>query len=244
MFQYNDGLCPGGRRPRLYLAKGGEVRKFAGENIPGFCAIAAQKYEKNGKWSSTTYQLELAPGVRPLEFLSPLHGTWGDGFTSWGEVAGELQLPIEVAQALVRAEYTKTGERLDKLEAFAASVEAAGGDTEVVVISFGSPTNRQAREGFWNSPKSARASDGTEVTVAPGTMPPEEATRRAEEWGRTCGYAPNSTEVSEFQARLASDVSWDFPRVLAPSGAKVLSSKAKPGMHGGYRTVEVAVPVR
>ena len=123
MYDYDDGLVSGGRRPRLYLACGAEVARFEGQTIPNFCAIAAQKYTKQGKWSHTTFQLHLAPGVRALEFLSPLHGTWGDDLPSWGAVAEALGLPVDVAQAIVRAEYKETAERLDKLEAFAAAEE-------------------------------------------------------------------------------------------------------------------------
>jgi len=168
MYSYNDGLCAAGRRPRLYLAKGGEVRKFSGENIPGFCAIVTLQYEKRGKWSNTTYQLDLVPGVRPLYFLSPMHGTWGDNLGSWGEVAETLGLPVDIAQAICHAEYKTTAERLDKLEEFALAVEAGGYGTETVVISFGSPTNRAIREGYWGSPKSGQTSDGRKVIVEPG----------------------------------------------------------------------------
>ncbi len=212
MYQYNNGLQqPAGRRPRLYLAKGGEVKKFEGSNLSGFCAVATTRYQQNGKWSNTTYQLELVPGVRPLYFISPMHGTWGDTIASWGEVAETLGLPVEVAQAIVRAEYKGTAERLDKLEEFALAVEADGHETETVVISFGSPTNRSIREGYWEKPKSAQASDGRTVVVAP-----------------TAGqYEPN----------------WYSPVVVEPEGAKVLSSRHSPGMHGGYWTIEVVVPI-
>ena len=168
MYEYNDGLCSAGRTPRLYLAKGSEVKKFAGANISGFCAIATSRYEKNGKWSNTTYQLDLVPGVRPLYFLSPMHGTWGDDLGSWGEVAEALGLPVDVAQTIIRNEYKATAERLDKLEEFALAVEAQGNETETVVISFGSPTNRAISEGYWEEPKSSKATDGRTVTVAPG----------------------------------------------------------------------------
>jgi hypothetical protein len=211
IYNYNDGLHSAGRHPRLYLAKGGEVVKFAGANIPGFCAIATSRYQKNGKWSNTQYSLDLVPGVRPLSFLSPMHGTWGDDLGSWGEVAETLGLPVDVAQAIVRAEYPKTGERLDKLEEFALAVEVEGHATETVVISFGSPTNRAISEGYWEKPKSSQASDGRTVTIEPG------------------------------KGEYGSD--WGTPSVVEPEGAKVLSSRHKPGMHGGYWTVEVVVPI-
>jgi hypothetical protein len=210
--KYNDGLCCGGRRPRLYLAKGGEVRKFVGKNIPDFCAVATVVYQKSGKWSNTDYTLNLAPGVRAMEFLSPLHGTWGDDLSSWGEVAERLSLPVDVAQAIVRAEYRETAERLDQLETFAVAFEQQGAATETVIVSFGSPTNRNIREGYWSQPKTAQTTDGRTVTVQPGQGE----------------YGPD----------------WYTAEAVAPNGAKVLSSRHKPGMHGGYWTVEVAIPIR
>jgi hypothetical protein len=204
--EYNDGLRPGGRRPRLYLAKGGQVQRFNGKDIPGFCVITSEVYSKEGKWSNTTYVLDLAPGVRPIYFLSPLHGTWGEHFESWGAVAEFLGLPIEVARQVVRDEYPRTAERLDQVEQFALEVEALGNTTETVIISFGSPTRRQAADGFWERPKSATTSDGRRVTVAP-------------------------------------DPSWEAPTVVEPHGARVISVRHKPGMHGGYWTIEVAVPI-
>jgi hypothetical protein len=212
MYQYNDGLLPAGRRPRLYLAKGGEVVKFTGVNIAGFCAIATSQYEKSGKWSNTTYQLDLVPGVRPLHFVSPMHGVWGDNLGSWGEVAEKLGLPVDVAQTIVRNEYKDTSERLDKLEEFALTVEAQGNETETVVISFGSPTNRAIREGYWENPKSSQTSDGRTVTVQPS------------------------------KGEYGAD--WSKPTVVEPDSAKIISSRHQPGMHGGYWTIEVAVPIQ
>jgi len=243
MYTYKDGLCSGNRRPHLYLAKGSDVVKFEGEGIPGVCAIATSSFQKRGKWSNTTYQLHLAPGVRPLYFLSPLHGTWGDHLASWGEVAETLGLPVDVAQRIIRREYKFTAERLDKLEEFSLAVEAHANEAETVVISFGSPTNRAIREGYWEKPKSSQASDGRIVTVIPGPMPADEADRRAREWGEKCGYGANADEVVKFRKELATRSSWDYPTIVEPEGAKIIASRHQPGMHGGYWTIEVAVPI-
>ena len=40
-----------------------------------------------------------------------------------------------------------------------------------------------------------------------------------------------------------SSKGWDEPIVLAPQGAKIVSSQHSPGMHGGYQTIEVIVPI-
>lgn len=211
-YEYNDGLRPAGRTPRLYLAKGGEIKKFEGENIPGYCAVTTAQYDKNGKWSNTAYQLDLVAGVRPLYFLSPMHGVWGDNIASWGMVAETLGLPVDVAKLLIRKEYPKTGERLDKLEEFSLAMEAEGNQTETVIVSFGSPSNRSISEGYWGKPKSSQSSDGRAVTVNPGKG----------DDGTT---------------------DWGNPIPVEPEGAKIVSSKHSPGMHGGYWTIEVIVPI-
>ncbi len=164
-YNYNDGLCSGGRRPRLYLAKGSEIVKFTGKSIPDFCSIGKESYEKNGKWSNTTYTLNLSAGVRELYFLSPLHGVWGSNFSSWGEVATKLSLPIELVKNIVRTEYPDTAERLDACEKFLEKNDNSA--VETVIVSFGSPTAAEAEEGYWSKPKSTKTTDGQTVTVGP-----------------------------------------------------------------------------
>lgn len=134
--EFNDGLRPAGRRPRLILIKGAEVQKFHGEPIVGWCAIQANSYVPEGKWSRTYWTLVLAPGVRAVELLSPMHGVWGCEFEDWGSLAGSLQIPVEVAQDLIRREYPSTADRLDKLDAFAAEIESCGREPEVLIFSF------------------------------------------------------------------------------------------------------------
>jgi hypothetical protein len=183
-YQYNDGRCDGGRKPRLYLAKGGQAIRFEGRNIDGFCAITREVFKKNGKWSNTTFDLLLAPGVRPLYFLSPLHGTWGDNLGSWAEVAQELGLPVEAAKAIVREEYPSTASRLDEVEKFVASLGQEA-EVEKVVVTFGSPTRRQSREGYWSQPKFGKTTDGRKVVVQPGPKG----------WGEAVAVEPEGARV-------------------------------------------------
>jgi hypothetical protein len=73
-YKYNDGLLPGGRRPTLWLVGGGEIHHFRGQNIPGVAVIRHSEYEKSGKWSNTTYQIEVSPKYTPVRLVAPLHG--------------------------------------------------------------------------------------------------------------------------------------------------------------------------
>jgi len=215
LYQYNDGLREGSRRPRLWFARGGEVRKFEGTNIPDWVVIIRNIFEKKGKWSNTTYDLELAPGVRPLYLISPLHGIWGERYASWGELASDLQLPIEVAKQIVQAEYPRTAERLNNIESWFNKQESVGGKGEIVVISFGSPTNRMIAEGFWKTQKIARTSDGRFVTVRQKEVDDSPLGWRKE---NVIAYVEEGQE------------------------ATVVSVARTPGHHGGYVTIEVCVP--
>lgn len=214
---YNDGLCHGGVRPRLWLVRGNEAVKFAGEPVKGFANVSSSKYVKNGKWSHTIFQLSLTPGVRPIHLLSPMHGIWGDKLPSWSACAAELQTGLDLAKTIVRREYPRTAERLDAVEAFEAEASASCVETETVVIAFGSPTRRQMDAGFWTLPQTRQASDGSDVVVAPGRA------------------AGESEDV---------EPSWSRPVVVAPEGAKVVGSRHSPGMKGGTWEVEVIVPLR
>lgn len=168
-YKFNDGLCHAGRTPRLYLCNpsNDDYIKFIGSSMEGFCQVKSQKFQKNGKWSNTTYVIALYPFIKPVYMLSPMHGTWGEGFTSWLQVMDEFSLSLEKCKEIVRYEYKKTAERLDGIEAFENALPKSV-DMECVIINFGRPTNRQIAEGYWSSPKSGKTSCGEEVEISPG----------------------------------------------------------------------------
>lgn len=205
---YNDGLETGGRTPRLYLVKGYDYYKFSGSNIEGVCAVTSSSFNKNGKWSSTSYNILLALGVKAIPFLSRLHGIWGDNFNNWGEMSEKLGIFIGTIQEIVRKEYPRTAKRLDDLEKFSLDMENNSETVEVVIISFGSPTNRRIKEGFWKNPQERNTSTGIKVVVAP-----------------------------------SSNDDWSKPVLIEPENGKILTSYTTPGHHGGYVTIEVAIPI-
>lgn len=115
-YTYNDGLLPSGRRPRLYLVKGNHVRKFNGEDIYEWCRIVSARHKNSGEWLNTIYKLDLEPCVRPLHFVPPMHGTWGDSLGSWDEAAEKLGISVDNAQQIIRNEFEITAKRLNKLQ--------------------------------------------------------------------------------------------------------------------------------
>ena len=58
--RFNNGRKERGYKDRLFVGRGEQVYEFTGASIPGVCAVVGSDYEKNGKWSNTTYRIALA----------------------------------------------------------------------------------------------------------------------------------------------------------------------------------------
>lgn len=137
-YNYDNGLRSGGRRPRLWFARGEEVLKFSGKTETGWYAVTREEYIKNGKWSKTEYVLLLADGVRAIELLSPLHGTWGQDLSSWGEVSKKLGISLINARKIVRDAYPPQALKFDEIESFTnpSPLETKTGNTPKEEIMF------------------------------------------------------------------------------------------------------------
>ena len=168
---YSDGIGSRSRRPFLILIKGEAITTFKGETIPGIVVVRGTDYSKNGKWSHTTFRLELAQGVRAIsgrdgwetgKFVEGLRSaaSFGSPVDTWADVANALGVSVPSAMEFLRSWRPKAAAALDEVDAALTALDEAADeaeavqDTETVVVSFGSPTRRQRAEGFWTSPKS------------------------------------------------------------------------------------------
>jgi len=107
------------------LLIGNEVFPFEGKPIAGLVAVLGTSYQKAGKWSSTTYRLALAPGVKYIQGVTGWEtGTFAEGLAeathvshvdTWEELAGALGVPIPSAQRFLRAWRPQAAEALDEL---------------------------------------------------------------------------------------------------------------------------------
>ena len=61
-FEWSDGIGSRGRNSFLLFVRGDEVIVFHGQDIPGVVVVRGTDYTKSGKWSHTTYRLQLADG--------------------------------------------------------------------------------------------------------------------------------------------------------------------------------------
>ncbi len=159
-----------GRSPWLLFIKGDEVIRFKGKDIPGIAVIKGTDYSQCGKWSGTTYRLAVIPDVRVIKgfegwetarFTEGLGEVTSIGrpIDTWVDVAEALGVSVPAAMEFLREWKPKAAERLDqvdqKLEDLDDLIEQAGSqdDPEVVVVSFGTPSNASIRNGFWVNPK-------------------------------------------------------------------------------------------
>lgn len=205
--------------PFLIFVKGDEVTLFKGKNIDGLAVIRGTDYERNGKWSHTTYRLEVVDGIRHImgmtgwetgRFLEGLGAATSCGTPdTWSDAAKALGVSVPSAMEFLRANWPNAASELDKVEQSLAALEESVAQPEtdavIVTVSFGSPSNRAIREGFWESPKG---------------IP---------------GYHGEIRKIEAEQGWVEGNIT-----VVGIAGT-VLSVKHSLGMHGGYYAVSVAV---
>ncbi len=216
--QYSDGIGSRGRNPFLLLVKGDEVIVFRGQSIPGVVVVRGTDYTKNGKWSHTTYRLQLADGIRHIvgrngwetsRFVEGLALAVGCATPdTWADTAKALGISVPSAMEFLRSWRQQEAEKLDEIEQSLAKLEEVSKkktDSVIVTVSFGSPTNHAVREGYWESPKS---------------IP---------------GYNAEIRKIDASGSWIEGNIV-----VIGISGT-VLSVKYSSGMHGGYYGVSVGV---
>lgn len=174
--EWSDGLEPRSRSRYLVLIPPDKNRiiLFRGESVPGLAVVTHRQPVRDGKWSHTTYQIELGSGVAPLPLVegwetgSILEGLEACGrrsrITSWPDVANAVGIPIPVAMGWLRQFRPREAAALDRaVEELGALDTASTTGSEVVALSFGGPTNRQRAAGFWDQPILVVDPSGAEV---------------------------------------------------------------------------------
>lgn len=157
MVTWNNRIGHRGRSPHLWLRKAQRMYKFFGESIPDVCVVVGEDYTKEGKWSHTTYRLELAPGVKHFAFHSGWEtGTIREGVgggDTWASFASLLGVPLAEARRFLGEIAPASAAYYDKVEAeLSALYELGGEDVSLQTLTFGNPTNRQIAAGWWEAP--------------------------------------------------------------------------------------------
>ncbi len=216
--EWSDEMGSRSRSPFLLFVKGDAIVAFGGSDIAGVVVVRGTDYKKNGKWSHTTYRLQLADGIRHIAGMSGWEtGRFVEGLASavgcatpdtWADTAKALGISVPSAMEFLRAWRPKAATKLDEVEQSLAKLEEVSEqetDSVIVTVSFGSPNNSAIREGYWESPKAI------------------------------AGYAAEIRLLDPSKGWAEGNIV-----VVGISGA-ILSVKHSSGMHGGYYGVSVAV---
>lgn len=215
MFEWSDKLGPRERRAWLVLRKGDDLVAFSGESIPGLCVVVGTDYERAGKWSHTTYRLELAAGVVAI----PGRDGWETGrfvealgADTWVSIANALGVSLPSAQRFLRAWRPKAAEALDKIERELAELDESSSEgAEPLTLTFGSPTRRMRNDGFWTWPVTVMDGDRMIGSVSPH---PERG------WGEPVVHGDiRLLDCAQSRGYGGGSISL---RVAAPSGARLV----------------------
>ena len=136
-WEWNDGLESRSRKPAcVVVLPDGTAHRFTGTTIPGVAEVVSEKYQKNGKWSSTTYTVLSPEGSR----IASWSQSWEEGLyfpqAYWHEVLAWLrevapQISLAQVQELLRREWPKAAAKLDGNQ---EAAERLGGATQTQTL--------------------------------------------------------------------------------------------------------------
>lgn len=117
---WNNGIGSRSRQPAcLVITSDGAVHRFTGQDIPGVVKVVNSKYQKNGKWSNTTYTCASPAGTSIYSWSQ----SWEEGLywpqASWEEALVEVQqhapqIDAGSFETAVRAHWGKAAEKFDE----------------------------------------------------------------------------------------------------------------------------------
>jgi hypothetical protein len=218
--EWDNQVGSRGREPFLLFVRGDQVLPFSGKDIAGVVVVKGTDYEKNGKWSHTTYRLQVADNVRCLAGrMGWEKGTLAEGLQkaagvdfvvdTWPEVAQCLGISVVSAMKFMRENHPKEAEDLDVVERELEKLDDVehSAQIETTTVSFGGPSNREISEGYWEAPKPIKGFEEANICL----IEPSNG------WGDR-----------------------ENIRIVGVTGV-VTSTNHVMGMHGGYYAVEISI---
>lgn len=156
---WNNQIVSRGRRAYLILVKDGVAHAFKGVSIAGVGEVLHTHHYKAGKWSSTDYNILLAPGTahfhgHPNFDTNRICGR----VENWGEVAAQFGCSVASIREAIGYFSPKEVAMIDAVEEKIAAIddlayEIGAEEIKTGNISFGSPCNRDIAAGYWNWPR-------------------------------------------------------------------------------------------
>lgn len=117
---WNDGLATRSRNPAcIVFDREGNGYRFVGQDIPGIAKVTKRVFEKNGKWSNTTYHVISPEGTEIYSW----HQSWNESLYwpqgSWEEAFAAVQKEAPNAdpaaiEAIIRQHWGKAAAKFDE----------------------------------------------------------------------------------------------------------------------------------
>jgi len=220
-WSWNDGMGSRSRHPAcLVITAAGVVHRFTGSDIPGVVKVVKTKYEKNGKWSNSTYHCVSPQGTKTYSWSQ----SWEEGLywpqASWEEAVKTVQQSapqVDPAslEAAIREHWGKAAAKFDEnrqaLVAFAQVAESAPEPAlDPGKIYFGFALADSMFVG--------------DCTITRRTVPIEEVKALVAQGVESCCNPSHSATIDAMRSRFGIEVSIPEtpPRVALGSGDSVV----------------------
>ena len=140
-WEWNDGQYSRGRQPAcVVVLPNGECHRFNGATIPNVAEVVGEKFEKNGKWSNSTYTVLSPDGSTAVKWMQ----SWEEGHfwpqrywheaISWFRENAPLAT-VEQVEELIRREWPKAAEKFDAAADAERRMGSAQADRAVVIVT-------------------------------------------------------------------------------------------------------------
>lgn len=219
-WSWNDGIGSRSRRPAcLVITAAGIVRRFRGIDIPGAVKVVKTQYEKNGKWSNSTYHCVSPQGTKVYSWRQ----SWEEGLywsqASWEEAIKTVQQSAPQVdpgslEAAIREHWDKAATRFDEnrqaLLAFAQTESAPELAPEPGKVYFGFALADSMFVG--------------DCTITRHTVSVEEIKALVAQGVESCCNPSHSATIDAMCSRFGIDVLIPEipPRVVLGSGDRVI----------------------
>ncbi len=140
-WEWNDGQHSRGRQPAcVVVLPDGECHRFTGVTIPNVAEVVGEKFEKNGKWSNSTFTVLSPEGSAVVKWMQSWEEGhfwpqryWREAF-SWFRENAPLAT-VEQVEALIRREWPKAAEKFDAAADAERRMGSATADRAVVIVT-------------------------------------------------------------------------------------------------------------
>lgn len=147
---FNDKIQSRGREKICILQTKNFATLFTGSSISGLCVVTSSEYEKNGKWSNTTYKLTLAAGVKMSVVAEGFEsGMYSSDLSDFQNIVKSfgLECNLSASRQFIQGFFP---EYWEKHRSIASKIEALENSIEVDTIEYQFESYRVSKKKGYN----------------------------------------------------------------------------------------------